>query len=100
MKPVLFFIYADGCPACEIAKPELDKWRRAYPQIFVRYFDVTKPPNAGGWPYGGWSPEATPTYLATFANRQPVGFTGAMTMAQISKFMRISSEKLGLANPL
>lgn len=97
MKPALLFIYAEGCPACEAAKPELEKFRRAYPQIFVRGYDLTKPPGAGGWPHnGGWQPTATPTYLATFANRQPVGYVGTMTHGQLTKFMRMSCEKLGL----
>lgn len=96
MKPVLCFIYADGCPACEMAKPELIKFRNANPHILVRYYDITKPPNAGGWPDGGWNPNATPTYLATFANRQPVGYVGWMKKEEIVTFLRIACGKLGL----
>lgn len=96
MKPYLVFIYADGCPACEMAKPELAKFRQRHPHVLVQGIDLVKQP----WPDGGWAPQATPTYLVRFANRQPVGHEGMLDANQLVNFVRIGAEKLGMASPV
>jgi hypothetical protein len=95
MKPILTFIYMDGCGACEAAKPELAAFKAAHPEIAIRRIDLLKTP----WPPGAWAPTATPTYLAEFGNRRPVGKVGAMRKAEIEQFMRIAAPKLGLPVP-
>ncbi len=92
----LVFIYMDGCPACEATKPALRVFQSKHPLIKVNYIDLltTK------WPEGSWSPEATPTLLATFMGRKPVGYVGTMSVEEIEKFVRIAAPKLGLPVPL
>lgn len=96
MRPYLVFIHADGCGACELAKPELAKFRQRHPHVIVQSIDIVHQ----AWPDAGWSPKATPTYLVRFANRQPVGHEGMLDATQLVAFMRIGSEKLGLASPV
>lgn len=96
MKPYLVFIHADGCGACELAKPELAKFRQRHPHVLVQSIDLVHQP----WREGGWSPTATPTYLVRFANRQPVGHEGILDANQLVAFMRIGSERLGMASPV
>ena len=95
MKPMLTFVYMDGCGACETAKPELDAFKAAHPEIAIRRLDLL----AVRWPEGSWSPTATPTYLAEFGNRRPVGYVGALKKAQIEQFLREAAPRLGLAAP-
>jgi thiol-disulfide isomerase/thioredoxin len=92
----LHFIYADGCGACEAAKPMLKEFQRKYPLILVKRVDLLSAP----WPEGGWAPTATPTYLAVAPGRQPVGYVGGMTVEQIEQFVRLAAPKLGLPVPL
>lgn len=92
----LHFIYADGCGACEAAKPELAKFQKKYPLVLVRRVDLLTTP----WPNGGWAPKATPTYLAVAPGRQPVGYVGAMTLEQTEQFLRLAAPKLGLPVPV
>ena len=92
----LHFIYADGCGACEAAKPELAKFQRKYPLILVKRVDLISTP----WPKDSWGPKATPTYLAVAPGRQPVGYVGGMSLEQIEQFVRLAAPKMGLPVPL
>lgn len=96
MKPYLVFIHADGCSACEEAKPELAKFRQRYPSVVVQMVDLVYQP----WPEGGWSPTATPTYLVRFANRQPIGYVGKLDHTQVAEFYRIGAAKMGMGSPI
>lgn len=92
----LHFIYADGCGACEAAKPLLKDFQRKHPLVLVKRVDLLSTP----WPQGAWAPKATPTYLAVAPGRQPVGYVGAMTVEQIEQFIRLAAPKMGLPVPV
>jgi hypothetical protein len=64
--PTLYFIYATGCPACEMAKPEMKRWWLARKdRVNLKPIDLTRaewPPDAA------WEPDQTPTFLVRLPN--------------------------------
>lgn len=92
----IVFIYADGCPACEAAKPELSKFQVAHPNVAVQRIDLLQ----AKWPDQSWAPKATPTYLAVVDGKRPVGFEGFMRKEEIEQFLRIAAPKLGVGSPV
>ena len=88
----LYFLYMDGCPACEAAKPELDKFERANRGIKVVRADLLKTK----WTYTPWSPEATPTYVVEELGYPRVQYIGALTKPKIEEFIRTAKTTAGI----
>ncbi len=57
-RPILYFFFMQGCGACEEAKPELDKFAKAHPDIHIARVDLSKV----NWRSPVWQPSVTPTY--------------------------------------
>lgn len=87
----LYFIYMTGCGACEVAKPELEKFKKAHPDIEVRPIDLLN----AEWIHP-WQPEATPTYVAEMPGRVRVQYQGMMKAAQVEQFIERAEEMMGL----
>ena len=90
----LYFLYMDGCPACESAKPELEKFRRSSSArgIEVVPVDLLK----AKWTYKPWSPEATPTYVLEAIGYPRVQYIGALTKPKIEEFIRTAKATAGI----
>jgi hypothetical protein len=88
----LYFLYMDGCPACEAAKPELEKFARANPRIAVKKFDLLKTK----WTYTAWNPEATPTYVLEELGYPRVQHVGALTKPRIEEFVASAKRMTGM----
>lgn len=90
----LYFFYMEGCPACDAAKPELEKFRRspAARGIEVYPVDLLK----AKWTYKPWSPEATPTYVLEKAGHPRVQYIGALTKPKIEEFIRTAKSIAGI----
>lgn len=88
----LYFLYMEGCPACEAAKPELEKFRRANPRIAVKAHDLLKTK----WTYTAWSPEATPTYVLEEIGYPRAQHVGALTHPRIEEFVASAKRLTGM----
>lgn len=90
----LYFLYMEGCGACEAAKPELEKFRRspAARGIEIVPVDLLK----AKWTYKAWSPEATPTYVVEEIGRPRVQYVGALTKPKIEEFIRTAKNIAGI----
>ena len=88
----LYFIYMDGCPACETAKPQLSKWKRKARGVEVVMVNLL----TANW-VSDWQPRVTPTYVLEIAGYQRVMHEGALTDVQIDKFIRKAQTMLGVA---
>ncbi len=90
----LYFLYMEGCPACEEAKPELEKFRRspAARGIEIVPVDLLK----AKWNYKPWSPEATPTYVVEKLGFPRVQYVGTLTKPRIEEFIRTAKATAGI----
>lgn len=90
----LYFLYMEGCPACETAKPELEKFRRSSSArgIEVVPVDLLK----AKWTYKPWSPEATPTYVLEKMGHPRVQYVGALTKTKLEEFIRVAKATAGI----
>jgi thiol-disulfide isomerase/thioredoxin len=62
-RPVVYFLHATGCPACEAARPEVGRWYAANKhRARVVPVDLTRVE----WQAKAWEPDATPTCIIRF----------------------------------
>jgi thiol-disulfide isomerase/thioredoxin len=88
----LYFIYATGCGACEIAKPELDKFEQKHRGVDVKRIDLLE----AKWVHP-WQPEATPTYVVEEPGYARVQHAGALKADQIEQLIQRAHEMMGIA---
>lgn len=90
----LYFLYMDGCPACETAKPELEKFRRSQAArgIEIVPIDLLKKK----WTYAAWSPEATPTYVLEAIGFPRVQHVGGLSKDRIIEFVAKAKATAGI----
>jgi hypothetical protein len=81
----LYFLYMDGCPACEQAKPELAKFERSPAARGVEVVPVNL--LKAKWTFKGWSPEATPTYVYEKIGFPRVRHEGGLTKERVVEFI-------------
>jgi hypothetical protein len=91
----LYFLYMDGCPACETAKPELEKFRRSHAArgIEIVPLDLLKTK----WTYTPWSPEATPTYVLEEIGHIRVQHVGGLSKERLTEFVQKAKSMMGVA---
>lgn len=83
-REVLYFASARGCPACEAAAPELDRFMRKHPELIVLTIDAEGP-----FPERlGLTIKATPTYALAVGGQVVGAVHGAMRVADIEKWLR------------
>lgn len=87
----LYFIFMQGCGACEVAKPELAKFAKAHPDIDIQRIDLLN----AKWVHP-WQPSATPTYVAESPGRVRVQWQGALTAPEVEQFIERAEEMMGL----
>lgn len=81
--PVLYYIYMEGCGACERAKPHLARWERKHPGLLrVHRIDLLN----SKWVHP-WQPEGTPTYVLEIPGYRRVSHTGMLTEDEIPQFL-------------
>lgn len=88
----LYFIYMNGCPACEEAKPQLGAWKKKARGVDLVMVDLM----AAKW-VNPWQPRVTPTYVMELPGHRRVMHEGALTEEQIDKFIRKAHAMLGVA---
>lgn len=86
----LRFLYATGCPACDAAKKPLAAFERAHPEVQVVREDLL----TTQW-REKWSPTATPTYVLENPGSHPTQWVGALSKAEIEKFISKSLQIMG-----
>ncbi|HUI23293.1 MAG TPA: thioredoxin family protein [Nitrososphaerales archaeon] len=84
MRPMLLFFSADGCPACEIAKPEFEKYLSRNPLQMALRLDADGPYARH---FVGKTIKVTPLYLLVNDGRV-VGHEGAMKAERIEKWIK------------
>lgn len=87
----LYFLYAEGCPACDEAKGPLASWERKARGVVVRRIDLLE----AKW-VASWQPEATPTYVLDVPGRRRVMHAGGLTEAQVDEFVRKALSLMGV----
>jgi thiol-disulfide isomerase/thioredoxin len=92
LAPRLMFIHAEGCGACEDAKPHLARWMKKHPEVQVVMFDVVK----DRWMDPTWQISATPTYVVMFPGHQRVMWEGALKEREIDQFLQSAKNRLGI----
>lgn len=81
--PGLYYIYMDGCGACEQAKPHLARWEKKHPGVLpVHRVNLLK----DEWK-DSWQPELTPTYVLVIPGYPRVQHQGVLYEDQIPKFL-------------
>lgn len=86
----LYFLYAEGCPACDEAKPHLAAWESRRGPVEVKRVDLLE----AKWT-NPWSPQATPTYVFEVLGRPRVMHEGALTDRQIDAFVAKAKAMIG-----
>jgi thiol-disulfide isomerase/thioredoxin len=84
------FIYMDGCPACDAAKPVLKKWAKANRHVAVKWHNALK----DKW-NAEWQIAATPTYVLAIPGFRETMYEGAMSENDITRFIEISKQSVG-----
>ena len=87
----LYFIFMEGCPACDEAKPHLAKWAKKARGIELVKIDLL----TAKW-VNPWQPKATPTYVLEIPGHQRVMHEGALTEPQIHTFVERARKMLGV----
>lgn len=54
----LYFLHQPDCPACAEARPFVQEWKNAHPDVRVLAVDLTNV----DWKASSWAPEITPTF--------------------------------------
>ena len=90
--PKMMFIYAEGCGACDEAKPHLARWMKRHPEVQVVLFDAMN----DRWMDPTWQISATPTYVLQFPGYQRVMWEGALKEKQIDQFILTAKNRLGI----
>jgi thiol-disulfide isomerase/thioredoxin len=81
--PVLYYIYMEGCGACDQAKPHLARWEKKNPGVLkVHRVNLLE----AKWTHP-WQPDVTPTYVLEVPGYQRVQHQGVLTEAEIPKFL-------------
>ena len=90
----LYFLHMEGCPACEAAKPELEKFRRSRMAkgIEIVPLDLLKTK----WTYKPWSPDATPTYVLEAIGFPRVQHVGGLTKERLEEFVQVAKNMTGM----
>jgi hypothetical protein len=88
----LYYIFMDGCGACQMAKPELKKFERAHPEVQV--VPVNLLTVGDKWKHD-WKPEATPTYVLEIPGHERTRYEGALMAKHIEQFIRKSKQMIG-----
>lgn len=86
----LYFIYMEGCPACDAAKPHLAKWEKKARGVEVVRLDLL----TAKW-VNPWQPQATPTYVLEIPGQQRVMHEGALEEHQIHAFIQKAAALMG-----
>lgn len=87
----LYFLYAEGCPACEEAKPHLASWEKKARGIELVRVDLLE----AKWT-AKWQPEATPTYVLEVPGRRRVQHAGMLSETQVDAFIRKAMAMMGV----
>lgn len=87
----LSFLYMPGCPACEKAKPQLNRFEKANPGITVVRVNLLE----AKWT-DPWSPTATPTYVFEVPGRQRTRWEGMLSATEIGQFINKSKQMMGI----
>lgn len=90
--PTIMFIYAEGCGACEEAKPHLTRWMHKHPEVKVIWFDAVN----DMWTDRTWQINATPTYVVQFPGHQRVMWEGSLKEKQIDQLLQTAKNRLGI----
>jgi thiol-disulfide isomerase/thioredoxin len=87
----LYFLFAEGCPACEEAKPELDKWEAKSKDVRIHRIDLLE----AKW-VASWQPQATPTYVLEVPGRRRVMHEGMLSEKRLDEFVRRALSLMGV----
>jgi len=87
----LYFLYAEGCGACEEAKPHLAQWEARRGPVELKRVDLLE----AKWT-NSWQPQATPTYVFEVLGRPRVMHEGALTDKQIDTFVAKAKAMIGV----
>jgi hypothetical protein len=90
----LYFLHMEGCPACEAAKPELERFRRSRMArgIEIVPLDLLKVK----WTYPHWQAEATPTYVLEEIGFPRVQHVGGLTKERLDEFVQVAKNMTGM----
>jgi len=90
----LYFLHMEGCPACEAAKPELERFRRSRMAkgIEIVPLDLLKVK----WTYKPWSPDATPTYVLEEIGFPRVQHVGGLNKERLEEFVQVAKNMTGM----
>lgn len=86
----LYYIYMDGCGACEAAKPVLAEWERKHPGVPVVRHNLLN----DKWT-AEWQVKATPTYVVAIPGHRPAMYEGALSENDISRFIEVAKKTVG-----
>lgn len=87
---ILYYFYQDGCSACAFAKPELEKFKAAHPEIMVMECNLSRK----DWFISGWTPKVTPGYLLKVNNEAVGNVEGALNLKLLEKWHKsLTGEK-------
>ena len=82
-REVLYFIYGDGCAACEAAKPEFETFMSKHPRLMSLTINA-----AGPHPERlGLKVKATPTYFFR-RGQEGVVYVGVMRATEIERWLK------------
>ena len=82
-REILYFFKMEGCPACHIAEPEVNKYSTAHPEITVLVLRADGPfPSTLGV-----NIKATPTYVFRRGNDMAVT-TGMLKVKELERWIK------------
>lgn len=87
----LYFLYAEGCPACDEAKPHLASFEKKARGIEIRRVDLLE----AKWT-ANWQPQATPTYVLEVPGKRRVMHEGGLSEKQVDEFVRKAIALMGV----
>lgn len=87
----LYFLFAEGCPACDEAKPDLAAWEAKSKGVRVYRIDLLE----AKW-IASWQPQATPTYVLEVPGRRRVMHEGALSEKKLDEFVRKALSLMGV----
>lgn len=90
MTSTLYVFYANGCPACDAAKPEVEKFKTKHPLQMVLTLDADGPYAER---FGIAPIRVTPLYLLKVGDRG-VKHEGTMNAAALDKWITRAAEEL------
>lgn len=82
-REIIYFVFGDGCAACEAAAPEIEKFMLAHPGMLVLRINASGPILEKL----GIKIKATPTYLYRRGN-EIAAHVGMLTKPQIEKWLK------------